>query len=454
MRLQRSEVRTQMRAIVAAALVLALPLQALAADGGGLIRDAEIEHNTRVLAAPIFAAANLDPTVVEINLVDDPRINAFVAGGQRVFLNTGLILAARDPLEVAGVIAHETGHISGGHLARTQQALAGATAQSIVAFILGAAAIAGGAADAGAAIVLGGREAAERSLLRYSRTQESAADQAGLSLLIKAGYSPRGLISFMELMAQQDGLLESRQDPYVRSHPVFPERLAALRERAAAAGPERPLPPGTVEAFARTQAKIFGFTQPLGATLRKYPLTDTGFAARYARSIAYHRAGRIDESLAELDALVAAQPNDAYVQELRGQILLEHGRVADAIEYYTRAVALAPMEPLIRIGLGSALVATEDPTRTATAIDQLRTAVNQEPRNADGWRVLAVAFGRAGEVGQASLASAEQNVLVGNSREALRFAEMAIRRIDSGSPGWLRAQDIKRVSEERLKQQQ
>jgi predicted Zn-dependent protease len=445
--------RTRMRALIAATLAFALPLQALAADGG-LIRDAEIEHNSRVLAAPIFAAAGLDPTAVEINLVDDTRINAFVAGGQRVFLNTGLILAARDPLEIAGVIAHETGHISGGHLARTQQALAGATAQSIVAFILGAAAVVGGAGEAGLAIALGGRDVAERTMLRYSRTQESSADQAGLTLLVKAGYSPRGLVSFMELMAQQDGLLESRQDPYVRSHPVFPERIAAIRERAAAAGPERPLPAGMVEGFARTQAKIFGFTQPLGATLRKYPLSDTGFAARYARSIAYHRAGRIDEALAELDALLAQAPNDAFVLELRGQVLLEHGRLAEAIEYYTRAVALAPSEPLIRVGLGSALVATEDPGRTATAVEQLRTAVTQDPRNPEAWRVLAAAFGRAGDVGQASLASAEQNILGGSPRDALRFAEMAIRRIDSGSPGWLRAQDIKRLAEERLKQQQ
>lgn len=417
----------------------------------GLIRDAEIEHSSRILATPIFAAAGLDPKSVEIHLVNDARINAFVAGGQRVFLNTGLILAARDPLEIAGVIAHETGHIAGGHLARTQQALAGATAQAIVAYILGAAAMIGGNGEAGAAIVLGGGGLAERSLLRYSRAQESAADQAGLALLLKAGYSPRGLVSFMELLAQQDGLLETRQDPYVRSHPMFPERISALRERVATAGPERPLPVGMAEDFARTQAKIFGFIQPLGATLRKYPVADTGFAARYARSIGYHRAGRTDDAVAELDALLAINPNDAYVQELRGQILLEHGRVAEAIENYSRAVALAPNEPLIRLGLGSALVATEDPTRTTAAIEHLRTAVNQEPGNGEGWRLLATAFGRAGDIGQASLASAEHNILGGNPREALRFAEMALRRLDSGSPGWLRAQDIKRVAEERLK---
>jgi predicted Zn-dependent protease len=451
MPLQRRWLKTWRRKAVAVALVVAmLPLPALAEPG--LIRDAEIEHNIRTLATPIFAAAGLTPSSVEINLVDDKGINAFVAGGQRVFLNTGLILAARDPLEIAGVIAHETGHIAGGHLARTQEALAGATAQMVLAYLLGAAAMVGGNGDAGAAIVLGGGGIAQRTLLRYSRAQESAADQAGLSFLIKAGYSPRGLLSFMELLGQQDGLLEARQDPYLLSHPIFPERIGALRDRVAAAGPEKPLPPGMLEAFARSQAKIFSFTQPLGATLRKYPLTDTRFSARYARAIAYHRVGRTDDALGELEPLLAANPSDAYVQELRGQILLEQGRVAEATESYARAVALAPDEPLIRLGYGSALVATNtDPARVQSAVEQLRIAVNQEPTNAEGWRVLATAFGYSGDVGQAALASAEQNMLGGNHREALRFAEMALRRLDGGSPGWLRAQDIKRIAEERLK---
>ena len=435
--------------LAAFALMLALaarPLVAYAAEPN-FIRDAEIEHIIRVLATPIFAAANLDPATVEIHLIDDTRINAFVAGGQRVFLNTGLLLAARDPLEIAGVIAHETGHISGGHLARTQQALQAATAQSILAFLLGAAALAGGAGDGGAAVIMGGREVAERTLLRYTRAQESSADQAALTLLVKAGYSPRGLLSFMDLMAQQDGMLEARQDPYVRSHPLFPERIAALRERAASAGPERPPPQEVTEGFPRLQAKIIGFTQPLAAVQRKYAEGNSSFAARYARSIAYHRAGRLNDALAELDPLLVANPADAFAHELRGQILLEHGRVIDAIEAYGRAVQLAPAEPLIRVGLGNALIAANDPTRTAAAVEALRTAVNQEHVSSDAWRLLAIAFSRAGDPGQAALASAEQNLLQGNSREALRFAEQAIRRLDSGSPGWLRAQDIKRSVE-------
>jgi predicted Zn-dependent protease len=364
-----------------------------------------------------------------------------------VFLNTGLLLAVRDPLEIAGVIAHETGHIAGGHLERTQQALQAATTQSILTFLLGAAAIVGGAgADAGAAVMLGGREVTERTLLRYTRVQESAADQAAVTLLAKAGYSPQGLISFMELMGQQEGLIEARQDPYVRSHLMFPDRAGALRERAGAGAQARPLAPEIVDGFPRMQAKILGFTQPIGAVLRRYPLTDTSVAARYARAIAHHRVGRLDESLREIDAVLAVDDKDVYALELRGQILLEHGRVAEAADLYRRAVALAPSQPLIRIGYASALIAGKDPAQTQPAIDALRTALQQERTNGDAWRLLGEAFARSGDIGQASLASAEQHMLMGNSKEALRFAEQALRRLDSGSPAYVRAQDIKRLA--------
>ena len=431
---------------LAGSLALA-PTQYASAADYSLIRDAEIEHISRALATPIFAAAGLDPTAVEIHIVDDTRINAFVAHGQRVFLNTGLLMAARDPLEIAGVIAHETGHIAGGHLARTQQALQAATTQSILAFLLGAAAIVGGGGEAGAAVLMGGRDVTERTLLRYTRAQESSADQAAVTFLAKAGYSPKGLISFMELMGQQEGLIESRQDPYLRSHPMFPERVSALRERAAAVAVDRPLSAELTEGFPRLQAKILGFTQPLGAVLRKYPITDLSVPARYARAIADHRLGRLDEALSEIDAVLIQNPKDAYALELRGQILLESGKLADAIRDYTAAVALAPKEPLIRVGLGSALVATNDAAQAPAAIDALRTALLQERDNGDGWRLLALAYGRTGDVGQAALASAEQFMLGGSPKEAARFADQAIRRLDPGSPGYLRAQDIKRAAE-------
>ena len=415
-----------------------------------LIRDAEIEHITRKWAAPLFAAAGLDPSAVEIHIVSDPRLNAFVGGGQRVFLNTGLILAATDPLQILGVVAHETSHLAGGHIARTQEALRAASAQAVVAFLVGAAAMAGGQGGAGAALFLGGQEVAQRTLLRYSRAQESAADQAALSLLDAAGYSARGVVEFLEFLNQQEGLLESRQDPYLRSHPLFPERISAV-SAAAAALPHAnaPAPPQYVEDLARMQAKLFGFLETQTRIARRYPASDQSLPARYARAVALHRSGRVNDAVAEIDALLGGAPDDPFFHELRGQILLESGRVAQAMPSYARSVELAPNEPLLRVGLASTQIAMSDPELLPTAVQHLQTALQREPRNAEAWRLLAVAFGRGGEIGQSALASAEQNMLSGPDADALRFAEQALRILPTGSPGWLRAQDIKTTVENR-----
>lgn len=416
---------------------------------GGLIRDAEIEHISRDWATPLFTAAGLVPGDVEIHLINDPAINAFVAGGQKVFLNTGLLLAAETPDQVMGVIAHETGHLAGGHLARTQEALAKANVQTIVAFLLGAAAVAGGGGgDAGAALVLGGQQVAERGFLEYSRAQESAADQAAFELITQIGQRTDGLVEFLQIIARQDGLLADRRDPYVRSHPLFPDRVAALRTRIALAtpGPVRP-PLVSREDFDRMQAKLAGFLEDPDRILRRYPESDTSVPARYARAVAYHRAGRLDDALSEIAALLEADPDDPYFHELKGQVLLERGRVADSLEPYARAVALAPDQPLLRLGLASAQVATESMARMADAIVQLQIVTTAEPRNAEAWRQLAIAFGRSGNLGDSALASAEQFLARGMMADALRHVDQALNRLEEGSPGWLRAMDIQRAAE-------
>ena len=415
---------------------------------GGLIRDAEIEHISRSLATPLFAAAGLVPGDVEIHIIDDHSINAFVSGGQKVFLNTGLLLAVQTPGHLIGVLAHETGHVAGGHLAQTQEALRRANVQTVVAFLLGAAAIAGGAdGDAGFALLLGGQQIAEQGFLQYSRAQESAADQAALELILRTGQSPRGLVEFLGIVGRRKALLEGRVDPYLLSHPLFPDRMTALEERAAAAPPATRPPAVSEAAFERMQAKLFGFLTAPDQVLRRYPPGDAGTAARYARAIAYHRAGRLDESLAEIEALLDQAPADPYFHELMGQVLLERGRVAEALAPYAQAVALAPGQPLLRLGLARALLATEDPALIPAAIEHLRRVTTDEPKNAGAWRQLAIAFGRNGDLGLSALASAEQYLAVGRAGDSRRHAEQALGRLAEGSPGWIRAQDIMRAAE-------
>ena len=430
-------------AIAASAMVasvLALPDSAAAQQ---FIRDAEIEHYVRGWVTPIFVAAKLDPYSVEINLIQSDQINAFVANGQRVFLYTGVLQAAHDPLEILGVVAHETGHIEGGHLARTQQALKDANRQAILAFLLSvaAASAAGNGAAVGPAI-LGGQDMVGRAFLAYTRQQEQAADQAGVTLLIAAGYSPRGLLSFMETMAQ-DPLQITGPDPYLQTHPLFPERVQALRQRVqGAATLNTPVSARIKAEFSRLQAKLEGFLDPVPKVLAHYPASDTSVGARYARAVAYHRSGMLVQSLSEVDALLGLSPDDPYYLELKGQVLLENGRVADAIAPYARAVKVAPDEPLIRVGLASALIATDDPALMRDAVTQLTTSFNLDNRNSEAWRLLAVAYGRTGDLGQSALASSEQALLEGSKEEAQRFADLASRRLSKGSPGYLRAQDI------------
>lgn len=419
------------------------------AQGLSLIRDSEIENTIRALAEPVFAAAGLNTDSVEVHLVNDPALNAFVAGGQRIFINTGMILRADHPGQLSGVIAHEAAHIAGGHLARAQEALRDATAQSILAAVLGAAAVvaAGGNAGVGGAAIVGGVGVGRRSILQYSRIQESAADQAAIRYLDASGQSGRGLVEILEKIGNQTTLLRSSQDVYARSHPLSRDRVAALRRDVEAsrfasveASAEQ------TAAFERMKAKLQGYLGRYAETLRKYPESDTSIAGYYARALAYHRRPDVKRALAETDALLDLMPDDPYFNELRGQILFENGRVAEAVPPYERAVLLAPKEPLLRIGLARAQIALNDPARNREAIQHLERAVRIDRSIISAWHQLAIAYGRDKQFGLSSLASAERAFLSGRIDEARGHASRAETVLPAGSPGALRAQDILNAS--------
>ena len=422
----------------------------------GLIRDAEIEHSIRLFAAPLFAAADLDAEAVSVHLVNDVRLNAFVSGGQRIYLNTGLILAVDSAAEILGVLAHESGHIVGGHLSRTREAMESATTQNIIAMVLGVGAMVVSKGDVGAAIVSGGGHAANRSLLKYSRTQESLADQAAIRILERAGYAPDGMLATLEKLRGQETLITSRQDPYVRSHPLTTDRITTMR-----AAVERAKPGKDISHFeyllSRMKAKIYGYMEEPGRTYRRYPETDKSVAGRYGRAIALHRDARTDEAVALLDGLIKEQPDDAWFHEQKGQFLYERGRTAEAIPMLLRAAELAPSEFLILTLLGQAMIASEKPEMIHDAIRHLRAAAHLEPRLPGIWRHLAIAYGRDGQLPRSFLASAEFSILTGRPEDARHFARKAVRGLPVGSPDHLRAQDIQHsatrvISKQRKKQ--
>lgn len=416
--------------------------------GVSLIRDAEIEHIIASYTMPLSRAAHLDPAAVEVHIINDPTLNAFVIGGQRVFIHTGLLMRAESPNQIIGVIAHELGHIAGGHLARTQEALSNATTPAILSMVLGAVAIAAGQGQAGVAIIAGGQHIAQRNVLQYSRTQESSADQAAISYLDETQQSARGLVEFLEILGDQEALLSINQDPYARSHPITQERIGALQRRVDQSPyRDRLDEEQAMRQFRRMQAKLVGYIEGLRQTLRDYPESDTSVAARYARAVAYFRKPDLEKAMIEVDSLIAEAPDDPYFHELRGQMLFEHGRIAGAVESYTQAVKLLPDEPLLNLALGQAQVALEDPAVLPEAIEKIRRAVSGDPQNPTAWKYLAIAYGRNGDLGHSAMASAERALLIGSLENAKRFAVRAQKILDRGSPGWLRAQDIEQAAD-------
>lgn len=422
------------------ALIVAMPTSAQAM---GLIRDAETEYLMRAFSDPIFKAAGLDPKAVRIHLVNDSSLNAFVAGGQRMFLHTGLIQQSDRPNMLIGVIAHETGHMAGGHLSRTQQALKSAAVPVIVSTLLGIGAIVAGAGDAGFALITGGQTLAQRDFLSYSRVQEASADQAAITYLDRVGWSGRGMMDTFYLFRGQEVLSERQQDPYLRSHPLSTQRLSALEDRVL----KSPFadvqdPPEWVAAFEMIKAKLHGFIDRPAVTFRRYPATDTSIPARYARAVAHHKLGDVARATAELEPLLVAMPNNPFVWELKGQILFESGKVEESVAPYRRAVELAPNSPLLHVGLAQSLIGLERREETIEALEHLEIAHRSDKENSRAYQQAAIAHARLGDYGNAELSTAERFYVLGQLPRAKQHAARAQVELGQGSPGWLRAQDI------------
>lgn len=442
--------------LVCLALLALAPFRAATAQQGqrlNLIRDAEIENTIRTFTIPIWKAAGLDPNGVEIMLVQDGSLNAFVAGGQRIFINTGLIMRTERPNQLIGVMAHESGHIAGGHLARMQEELRSLSTLQILETILAGGAMAGGMAGGASAGGSGGghgggtsRPMAPGSLmsfLKYTQTQESAADQAAITYLQRTGQSPKGTVEFLRYLQREEKLAISRRDPYLTTHPLTPERISAF-EQAAASSPYANTPdtPQFLMLHQRMVAKLYGFVAP-DIALQRYVEGDRSLPARYARAIALYRKGDLGSALLTIDGLLKEYPNDPYFHEVRAQMLYENGRAAESIPSYRRAVQLAPSAAILKIDFARALLDVNTPDNDREAMRNLDLAMQQEADNFELWRLMASGYSKLGNQGMTSLARAEMASLRGQRAEAQSHAETASRQLTPGTPAWQRAQDLK-----------
>lgn len=436
--------RTIIHRLVALVAIAGLCVQQPVA-AQSILRDAETEALLHDMIAPLVTAAGLDPKNVDVVLINDPAVNAFVAGGQAVYINAGLINTASTAAEVQGVMAHELAHITGGHVISDGGGKA-AQGISLLSLLLGAAAAAAGGGEAAIGVLMAGQQAAMGKYLAFSRGQESSADAAGAQFLSKAGMSGRGSIAFFKKLQNMEfryGYRPRDGDEYFSTHPMTGDRIARLQdvyERDPAwTKPDNPV---IEERFQRAKAKLFGYLGEPRDTFTTYPETMSGIPARYARAYAWHKDAHLDRALQETDALLRSAPNDPYFLELKGQILLESGKPTEALAPLRRATELSGNQPLIATTFGHALIATEDAKNFIEAQRVLKTAVARDRENPFAWYQLGVVYAANGDMPRARLASAEQQVLSLRMPEALRSAEAAEAALPKGSPDWLRAQDI------------
>jgi predicted Zn-dependent protease len=454
LRLVHDNKATRLAALAAAVMLAIAPTMAAAQENRGppVLRDAESEQLLRDYSRPVLRAAGLEKQNIQMVIINQSVFNAFVADGRRIFVNYGAIMQSETPNQIIGVLAHETGHLAGGHLAKLREQLASAQTQMIIAMLLGAGAIVagarggnsnGGLANAGAAAMSAPAEMIRRSLLSYQRQHEESADRAGVKFLTATGQSARGMYETFKRFSSE-GLFATRgADPYLQSHPMAIERVAALEELARSSPYwDKKDEPALQLRHDMVRAKISAFMERPDTVNRRYPTSNNSLPARYARAIATYRHGDLRVALAQIDQLIQEQPANPYFQELRGQALLEGGRPVEAIAPLRKAVQLSNGAPLIEMLLGQALVASNNDAYTDEAIKILRTAVARETEAPLGFSQLAMAYGRKGDYAQADLASAQAAYLRGDNKTARDLASRAKTRFAIGTPGWVKADDI------------
>lgn len=450
--------RAAAAALAALSMLAAGGSPAAAQQGVSIIRDAETEQLLRDYVTPVFRAAGINSNAAKVILVGDRGFNAFVANGQKIFVNTGALMEAKTPNEIIGVLAHESGHIAGGHLVRLHQELARAQIMSIAGMLASAGAVAAqmktsrgghregqvGMDQAGmAGIMLGPQELIRRSLLAYQRTEEQAADRAAVKYLTATGQSAKGMLTTFERFANDALFKTSSIDPYVLSHPLPAERISSLQQ-AAAQSPyfETKDPPALQARHDMMRAKLFGFMGDQAEIARRYPISDNSLPARYARAISNYRFGRLGEALQAIDGLIATQPANPYFQELKGQVLMESGRAQAGLPYLRKAASMAPNATPIAVLLGHALVGAGGDANNREAIRILAKATQRDPDSSEGFQYLAMAYDAVGDRPNSQLASAQALFVSAQYVEARTQAKRAQDQFKEGSPGWLRADDI------------
>jgi predicted Zn-dependent protease len=452
LRIAHRKTTLKLTALTTAVALAMTPTLAVAQQKGPpVLRDTESEQLLRDYTRPILRAAGLEKQNIQMVIINESVFNAFVADGRRIFVNYGAMMQSETPNQIIGVLAHETGHLAGGHLSKLRERLAEAQTQMIIAMLLGAGAMVAGSrgggnsglTNAGAAAFSAPGEVIRRTLLSYVRQQEENADKAGVKFLTATGQSARGMYETFKRFTDESLFAARGADPYVQSHPMPAERVRALEELARSSPYwDKKDDPALQMRHDMVRAKISAFMERQDTVYRRYPLSNTSLPARYAHAVTTYLHGDLRNALAQIDGLIQLQPANPYFYELRGQALIEGGKPAEAIAPLRKAVQLSNNAPLIEMLLGQALVATSNNAYTDEAIAILRAATARESEAPIGYMQLAMAYGRKGDYAQADLASAQAAFLRGDNKTARDLASRAKTRFAIGTPGWVKADDI------------
>lgn len=429
----------------AAGFAAVLLAHALPAHAQGILRDTETEEMFKSYEAPLARAAGLDPNSVKTYLVGDPSLNAFAMQPANLFICAGMLLWMRTPNELVGVLAHETGHISGAHLTRGSYGAKKAMIPMLASLVVGLGAMLAGAGELGMVMMGLGQAVAEAQFMNFTRIQESSADQIAAKLLLATRQSPKGLVDTFRRFAQADAMRASynRPDRFASSHPVGQDRVFDLMQKFDSS-PYREVQdsPQSLHTFQMVQAKLAGFVLPVKDALTRYPVSDASAAARYARSFTYMRQPSFQKALAEITSLIDEEPNNPYFYEVRGQIQVSMAKPGLALADYQKAVNLRPNAPQLRLALAGAQLATENPALAEDALKNLKAAILVEDDDIFTWYQTAQAYSALKNVPMADLSTAELWYNAGDMRRALVFATRARGKLTQGGADWERAQDI------------
>lgn len=404
-----------------------------------LIRDPDIEHGLRELAFPILRAAGLNTNRVRVMVVKDDTFNAFVIDYNTIYVNHGLILSVDSPEMLQAVIAHEAAHIANGHLARRAENLRAAQRAAGFGTALAMIAAAAGGGEAAAGIAAGTSASALRSFLGHTRAEEASADRSAAGYLRWAEISPSGMVALHRKFAGQELLSEANQDPYMRSHPTSRERLRAAEAFLDEFGDRAKPDPNADYWFARVKGKLSAFLRSPSWTLRRAREESARDIRLMREAAAHHQNRNLGAALSSIDGALAIRPEDPFYYELKGQILLENRRFAQAVDAHAKAMELAPRDALIMAGYGRALLAEG---RTKDALQVLEKARARDYRNLRLMQDLGVAYAKLGQPGMAATVTAERYALQGRLADAGIHARRAVGQLPEGSPGWQRAQDV------------